>query len=153
MEIHSQKKNIIHPSPYFEERINDVCLLYLDTNFTGHYIEILSQAIWLKKNRKDCKFKMAFTHHPYFSSGPKHGKSEGFTNFFLENFVLGEFDYLISGHEHILSDEGLFDGTRQIISGAGGKPQEGFRPGFVVFDLVLDRPKMSTYKLVFVDEN
>lgn len=137
-ELATDHHYLIFPHPYYLIRHQGICLVHIDTNFYKLFSEFLQgaiQAAWLTdltKNLKDCSLKIALTHHPYASRGKHHGNSSGLLKLFLSSVVLGEFDYLISGHDHILSDEGIHEGTRQIISGGGSAPDEGEPPGYFV---------------------
>lgn len=149
LEVSKKYPLIIHPSAFFEERIQDICFLYLDTNFSSHYGQIFSQILWLMKSRNECRKTIAFSHHPFLSSGKKHGPAKGFTKKFFEMLIIGQVDYLISGHEHILSDEGLEGGTHFILSGAGGKPEQG-NPGFLTLEIDFTQSNPVSYQLIFL---
>ena len=41
---------------------------------------------------------------------------------FLENYVFGTFDIYITGHNHVLADEGDHKNTLQLISATGALP-------------------------------
>lgn len=139
---------IIHPANYFRERIHDICLFFLDTNFASDEYLYAKEVPWLRKAKSGCSYKVAFTHHPYSSSGLRHGNARDQVKKFMKEEIVGEFQALFSGHEHILSDEGTLKGTRQIISGAGGKVEKGHANGFVIYTLDLNRPSSSTIELI-----
>lgn len=109
---------IIFPSRYYMHQINDVCLFVFDSN--RDYAKQRDWVIPLYQNSKNCIGKVALTHHPYKSSG-SHGHAGGSYKNFLQKYVLGHVNMLISGHDHQLSDEGVWQGTTQLISGAGAK--------------------------------
>jgi hypothetical protein len=141
-------RRIIHPGNYFRERINHICLFFLDTNFRASTEGLFEEETsWLKKETSDCGYLVAFTHHPYISSGRRHGPATEKLKLFFEKFIVGKFQFIFSGHEHILSDEGMTGGTRQIISGAGGKHDLGSFPGYTVFTLDLKDPIKSHVEL------
>ena len=52
-----------------------------------------------------------------FSTG-SHGDAGEMINLSLKPKLLGHLDLLVGGHDHVLSDEGEYQGTRQLISGA-----------------------------------
>lgn len=77
-------------------------------------------------------WRIAFGHHPYLSNG-RHGNAGLYDGVFLEGligsgtglreffeeYVLGQFDVYICGHDHNLQDLGEVEGTTLIVSGAG----------------------------------
>ena len=77
-------------------------------------------------------WKIAFSHHPYISNG-RHGNAgwyDGVPGFgyafydFVGDNLCGDFDLLISGHDHdlqILPPVDRCEGMAQIVSGAGAK--------------------------------
>jgi predicted phosphodiesterase len=129
---------IFFPYPYYFVRINDVCLTHMDTDYFrlwGNYLMLYSEVNWLgdiEKDLKDCRSKIALGHHPYISSGKDHGNSGFPMRQIYNSKILGKYDFLIAGHEHILSDEGNKKGTRLLISGAGGQRDSGYKNGFLV---------------------
>ena len=68
------------------------------------------------------------------SNGPKSKRaSPRLTNFYEKN-VLGEFDYFLTGHEHVVEYMGKQRGTKIIISGAGGAVAPKHLPGYVTLE-------------------
>lgn len=134
-------KEIFFPHPYYLIRMNDICLVHLDTDYyrlLSNFFVGMAQMNWLDKIEDEvasCKLKFALTHHPYNNTGKKHGPSSGWLRNFLRNNVIGRFDYMISGHEHHLSDEGVERGTRMLISGAGGNTERAENAGYLVFEI------------------
>jgi hypothetical protein len=110
---------IYFPYLWYAKKFPDgVCIFGFDTND-----KMDQQAAWFEKTKglfKDCKFSMAFAHHPYLSAG-KHGDAIGGIKGFLEDVVVGHFDLYAAGHDHHLEDAGEFQGTRFLVSGAGGE--------------------------------
>lgn len=139
---------VIHPANFYRERIYNICLFFLDTNFESDETLYAKEVSWLRNAKNGCEHKVAFTHHPYTSSGVRHGHAKDLVKKFMEEEIIGNFQTLFSGHEHILSDEGTLKGTRQIISGAGGKVDKGHQNGFVIYTLDLNRPQASTIEFV-----
>lgn len=116
---------ILENDSFYIEQYEDMCFFIFDTtpfawNLTGW--ERGSQKPWLKKQSeflaKECKGTFAFAHHPYISSG-MHGDASGELKEFHEENVIGHFDFLFTGHDHHLSDEGEYQGTKLYVSGAG----------------------------------
>jgi len=146
--LSEKDERIIYPANFYRERIYDICLFFLDTNFGADGDLYEKEVSWLKKAQSGCTYKIAFTHHPYSSSGSRHGPAKDDVKKFMEEEIIGKFQLIFSGHEHFLSDEGIFYGTRQIISGAGGKVESGYENGFVLYTLDLNRPQNSTVELI-----
>ena len=71
--------------------------------------------------KKDCKLSISVGHHPLFSSGDRKKGTPQLVKF-LNKYVFGVVDLYISGHNHVLADEGERDGTVQLISGTGSLP-------------------------------
>jgi predicted phosphodiesterase len=149
-EVAKKHEKIIFPSPWYLVKVNDLCLVHLDTDYYTHMWDFSNgrnQVKWLKKvekrDMKDCVKRIAITHHPYLSSGPKHVESTGKIKDFLEDNIIGKYDFLIAGHEHILSDEGVVKGTHLLISGAGGKPEKNYPGGFLVLNWNLKTKEMN----------
>ena len=84
-----------------------------------------SQIRWLKEEvdrlKNQCKFSIALAHHPLFSSGDRDRANPQLA-IFLENYVFGTFDIYVTGHNHVLADEGDHKKTRQLISATGALP-------------------------------
>lgn len=136
---------IYAPARYYLQEFSGVCILTLDTNLPIGITRALrqfGQLSWLqsiqkKMNRKHCPLKIALGHHFYKNSAKKrHGDAKGHVKRFLEDHVIGQFDYYLSGHEHVLSYEGNERGTELYISGAGGTPADKQLPGYVTMDII-----------------
>lgn len=138
MEIARKYPDVIFPHPYYFLKLNSLCMLHLDTNYYKLFLKFgtgFRQHLWLRsldEDLKSCPKKVVIAHHPYESRGKHHGPSTGLMKWFHEANIIGKFDALIAGHEHILSDEGSVEGTRLLISGGGGNPQKGEPAGYLV---------------------
>lgn len=143
--IAKKHKKIVFPNPYYLLKVNNVCLVHIDTNYYGifeNYILGMKQAQWMNEiepELKSCTSRIALTHHPLENKGEGHGSSSGLLRYFLEKYVVGKYDFLISGHEHVLADEGLKDKTRLLISGGGGKVPEGGDAGYLVMEVTTEK--------------
>ena len=73
------------------------------------------------KLQEKCDFSIAVAHHPLFSSGDRDRANPQLA-MFLENYVFGTFDIYITGHNHVLADEGNHKNTLQLISATGALP-------------------------------
>lgn len=107
-EIAKKQTSIFFPHYFYKLKFNDLCLVHLDTNFYKLPLKwgsAFEQSWWLAQldlsSESGCHTKIALTHHPYLSRGKDHGPATGLVQLMLWSQVLGKFDYLISGHEHL----------------------------------------------------
>lgn len=128
------------PALYYLQNWGGLCLVHLDSEILRklrNSFKARAQTQWLTSQeeylRNSCQVKIALAHHPYVSPGPKHAVTNAKIKAFYEEHVLGKFDYLITGHEHVLAEAGAIKGTRLFISGAGGNFSVGQPVGFLVF--------------------
>jgi hypothetical protein len=158
---------ILENDLFYGEQYDDLCFFIFDTTpfaWNLHNHEQVNQPLWFQEQKKNlknqCKGAIAFTHHPYISSG-FHGDSYGNLKKFHEDNIIGTFDILFSGHDHHLSDEGAYQETKLFISGAGDENrgyrrnpyQKGFigsERGFIKFKIVQDQVEL---KFVLIDDN
>jgi len=140
VELSQKYPEVFFPYPYYLLKLNDVCLTHFDTDYYRtftNYIMELSQSSWLKSlhhDLKKCRVKIAVAHHPFNSRGKAHGMSSGIMRFELSKHIIGNYDYFVAGHDHILSDEGEVQKTRLLISGAGGRQDKNESAGFLVMN-------------------
>ena len=71
------------------------------------------------------KWKIAFFHHPPFSSGGRHGSDEQLRQVLHPLFVKNGVDVVFTGHDHFYERVKPQDGITYFVAGAGGK----IRPG------------------------
>ena len=152
-----------HPNNYYTKKFGDLCFFALDTTiFDKLYLfyKRWGHINWLKSSieeqKKDCKFSIAVAHHPLFSSGDRDSASPQLA-IFLESYVFGTFDIYITGHNHVLADEGDRKGTTQLISAAaslpGGSPEKAPEGKFNVetpgyLRLVMEDSDIASYKFI-----
>jgi len=146
LEVAKKYPLVKYPKQFHEVKIGDYCFVGIDLDFGGK-----EQKQFVDKKR-DC-IRVAYGHYPYKSSG-EHGNAWFMRWFFLKRHIFGQYDFYVSGHDHQLSDEGVFDGTRQLISGAGAstrilvkKPKiwGSSQIGFLLLDT-------DTHQWHFIDE-
>lgn len=119
----ARRHPLIHmPHFYYFETWPDACAFSLETTWFEKWYHLHRQGNWLDKSRElarkhKCRFSLGFAHHPMYSSG-SHGNAHEMINLGLKNKLVGSLDLLLGGHDHILSDEGDYRGTRQLISGS-----------------------------------
>lgn len=131
---------IYAPARYYFEEFEGLCIASLDTNLPkllADYPKHMGQKSWLRdfddRLSDICTLKIALAHHPYLGSDKKHGNAKGTIKEFLEDFVIGKYDYYLAGHDHLLDYKGSVKGTELYISGAGGNVEE--KPGYVVMEI------------------
>lgn len=139
-DVAAKDPRIIFPSNYYKEKIGDQCLFFFDTNFDAIPGLVSEESIWLSHQMDDCKTSISFGHHPYMKSGGPGKK-------FYEENILGKFQYALSGHVHLLHDDGIEKGTHLIVAGSGGQLEPGYRPGFAILDLKKN-PGENSVKLI-----
>ena len=128
LEVAKEYPSIYHPSNFYTKRFGELCFFALDTTIFDklyYFHKRGNQIRWLKdkvEELKDkCEFSIAVAHHPLFSSGDRDRANPQLA-IFLENYVFGTFDIFITGHNHVLADEGDHKKTRQLISATGALP-------------------------------
>ena len=128
LEVAKEYPSIYHPSNFYTKRFEELCFFALDTTIFDklyYFHKRGNQIRWLKdkiEELKDkCEFSIAVAHHPLFSSGDRDRANPQLA-IFLENYVFGTFDIYITGHNHVLADEGDHKKTRQLISATGALP-------------------------------
>ena len=126
LKVAEQYPALKFPNFYYAEDWGEVCFVNLDTSYYEkvYFVhERQPQTLWLRKTLEklanSCKFSIGTGHHPYRSSG-SHGDASWLLSVFFEDELIGKIDLYLSGHDHHLSDEGTANGTRLLISGAGG---------------------------------
>ncbi|MDX1803199.1 MAG: metallophosphoesterase [Alcanivorax sp.] len=119
----AKQNPLIHfPNYYYVEQWPDACAFSLETTWMEKWYYFRRQGNWLdqaldRARQHHCRFSLAFAHHPLVSSG-SHGEAGPDLKLTLNDRLFGRLDLYLSGHEHILSDEGSYQGTRQLIAGA-----------------------------------
>lgn len=99
----------------------DVHFVALDTNEMTD-----EQAAWLDQDlaASDREWRIAFGHHPPFSSG-EHGSSMRFRELFGPVLERHRVDLVLSGHDHDYERVKLQNGVHYVVTGGGGR---GTRP-------------------------
>ena len=128
LEVAKQYPSIHHPNNFYTKKFGELCFFILDTTIFDklyYFHKRGSQIRWLKEEvdrlKNQCKFSIALAHHPLFSSGDRDRANPQLA-IFLENYVFGTFDIYVTGHNHVLADEGDHKKTRQLISATGALP-------------------------------
>jgi 3',5'-cyclic AMP phosphodiesterase CpdA len=85
------------------------------------------QVDWLENElaKDTSEWKIAFCHHPPYSSGGKHGSDEQLRKVVEPIFVKHGVNVVLAGHEHFYERIKPQKGIFYFISGAGGKLRSG----------------------------
>tara|TARA_Y100001970_G_scaffold87729_2_gene110767 strand:- start:409 stop:1284 length:876 start_codon:yes stop_codon:yes gene_type:complete len=128
LEVAKDYPSIHHPSNFYTKNFGQLCFFALDTTIFDklyYFYKRGSQIRWLEEEverlKNECEFSIAVAHHPLFSSGDRDRANPQLA-MFLENYVFGIFDIYITGHNHVLADEGDHKKTLQLISATGALP-------------------------------
>jgi hypothetical protein len=70
-------------------------------------------------------WKIAFFHHPPFSSGKRHGSDEDIRKVLVPVMLGGGVDVVFNGHDHFYERIKPQDGLYYFVAGAGGKIRKG----------------------------
>ena len=103
---------------YYRFEKGDVAFYALNTT----YLE-KEQIDWLEKElaEDDSRWKMAFFHHPPFSSGGRHGSDDDIRDVLHPIFVKYGVDVVFTGHDHFYERIIPKDGVQYFVTGAGGE--------------------------------
>lgn len=85
------------------------------------------QIDWMESEfaKDTSKWKIAFFHHPPYSSGGAHGSSTGLRDIVEPLFIKHGVDVVFTGHEHFYERIKPQKGIHYFITGAGGKLRGG----------------------------
>lgn len=128
IELAKKYSNVFFPNFYYSEKINDLCLMTIDTEKIDQSLEsdfTIKQTEWVRNTLQgfyaaNCKMIIAMGHHPRYSIG-EHGDDKYNFKKFFDKELMGKIDIYISGHDHNLSYEGEIDKTHHFTTGAGGQ--------------------------------
>ena len=128
LEVAKDYPSIYHPKNFYTKQFGKLCFFALDTTIFDklyYFYKRGGQIKWLEEEverlKNQCVFSIAVAHHPLFSSGDRDRANPQLA-IFLENYVFGTFDIYITGHNHVLADEGDHKKTLQLISATGALP-------------------------------
>ncbi|HEX7955961.1 MAG TPA: metallophosphoesterase [Pyrinomonadaceae bacterium] len=107
---------------YYQFQKGPVSFYSLNSNYMDK-----KQLTWLEEKLKAdaSEWKVAFFHHPPYSSGGKHGSSTGLREVVEPLFLKYGVNVVLAGHEHFYERVKPQKGVYYFISGAGGKLREG----------------------------
>ncbi|MDQ4121592.1 MAG: metallophosphoesterase [Acidobacteriota bacterium] len=107
---------------YYRIKKGDVSFYALNSNYMDK-----RQIKWLeeKLSGDTSKWKIAFFHHPPYSSGGRHGSSEDIREIVEPLFIKYNVSAVFAGHEHFYERIKPQKGIHYFITGAGGKIAKG----------------------------
>lgn len=107
---------------YYSFTKGDVEFFALDSTYMTP-----QQTDWLKEGleRSDKKWKIAYFHHPIYSSGARHGSELDLQQIVEPLFLKNGVDVVFSGHEHFYERLKPQKGITYITQGGGAKLREG----------------------------
>jgi predicted phosphodiesterase len=107
---------------YYRFREGNVSFYSLNSNYMDK-----KQIKWIEDQlaKDTARWKIAFFHHPPYSSGGKHGSDTKLRAVVEPLFVKHGVDVVLAGHEHFYERIKPQKGIHYFISGAGGKLREG----------------------------
>jgi hypothetical protein len=133
---------------YYSVRKGDLEFFALDSTYMS-----TEQVRWVDKALSESKapWKIAYMHHPTYSSGKRHGSEVGLRAFIEPLFVKYGVSVVLAGHEHFYERLKSQQGIAYFTSGAAGKLRSGnirrgpyFEAGFdtdlsfMLFELIGD---------------
>jgi hypothetical protein len=107
---------------YYRVRKGHVAFYALNSNYMDK-----RQVKWFEEElaKDDAEWKIAFFHHPPYSSGGKHGSSSSLRQVVEPIFLKYGVNAVFAGHEHFYERIKPQKGIYYFISGAGGKLRSG----------------------------
>lgn len=107
---------------YYQFKKGNISFYALNSNYMDK-----KQLVWLDEKLKadTSDWKVAFFHHPPYSSGGKHGSSSSLREVVEPLFLKHGVNVVLAGHEHFYERVKPQKGIYYFISGAGGKLREG----------------------------
>jgi 3',5'-cyclic AMP phosphodiesterase CpdA len=107
---------------YYTFRKNDIEFFAIDSTYMS-----TEQVRWLEKELAESKapWKIAFMHHPIYSSGRRHGSDVELRAFIEPLFVKYGVSVVLAGHEHFYERMKPQQGIAYFTAGSAGKLRAG----------------------------
>lgn len=107
---------------YYKFRKGDVAFFALNSNYMNK-----EQLDWMHREMgtDNSRWKIAFMHHPPYSSGSKHGSSLAVRKVTEPLFVQHGINAVFTGHDHFYERIKPQQGIYYFVTGAGGKLRRG----------------------------
>jgi predicted phosphodiesterase len=121
---------------YYKFRKEDAEFFVLDSTYMS-----TDQVKWLDKALSDsnAKWKIAYMHHPIYSSGKRHGSDLDLRTFIEPLFVKYGVSVVLAGHEHFYERLKPQQGIAYFTAGSAGKLREGNIRRGPLFEAGFDR--------------
>jgi hypothetical protein len=134
---------------YYRFKKGNVSFYSLNSNYMDK-----KQIDWLndKLATDTSSWKIAFFHHPPYSSGGKHGSDEKLRQIVEPIFLKHGVNVVFAGHEHFYERIKPQKGIYYFISGSGGKLRKGdVKKGSTLTEKAYDRD--MSFMLVEINDN
>ena len=107
---------------YYRIKKGNVAFYSLNSNYMDQ-----KQVKWLESelSKDTSDWKVAFCHHPPYSSGSKHGSDKQLREILEPLFVKYGVNVVLTGHDHFYERIKPQKGIYYFVTGAGGKLREG----------------------------
>lgn len=107
---------------YYSFKKGPVRFFVLDSNYMDR-----AQLDWFERevSQSDDRWKIAYFHHPLYSSGGRHGSELDLREMLEPLMIAYGMDVVFAGHEHFYERIKPQHGIYYFISGAGGKLRRG----------------------------
>lgn len=107
---------------YYRFKKGDVSFYALNSNYMQQ-----KQLDWFiaELEKDDAPWKVAFFHHPPYSSGGRHGSAEEIREVLHPIFVKYKVSVIFTGHDHFYERIKPIDGIQYFVTGAAGKIRKG----------------------------
>lgn len=107
---------------YFRFEKGNIAFYSLNSNYMDkRQLDWLTSKLIADQN----KWKIAFFHHPPFSSGGRHGSDKSIREILHPIFVKHGVDVVFTGHDHFYERIKPQNGITYFVAGAGGKIRKG----------------------------
>jgi hypothetical protein len=133
---------------YYRFKKGNVAFYALNSNYMDK-----KQVQWLEDElaKDTSEWKLAFMHHPPYSSGGKHGSDEQLREVIEPIFLKYGVNVVLAGHEHFYERIKPQKGIYYFISGAAGKLRSGdIKDGSALTEKGYDRD--LSFMLIEVDD-
>ena len=120
---------------YYSFRKGDVECFAIDSTYMS-----TEQVRWVEKalSESNAPWKIAYMHHPTYSSGRRHGSEVGLRAFIEPLFIKYGVSVVLAGHEHFYERLKPQHGITYFTSGAAGKLRAGNIRRGIYFDAGFD---------------
>ena len=107
---------------YYHFRKGDAEFFALDSTYMS-----TEQVRWVEKvlSESDAPWKIAYMHHPTYSSGKRHGSDEDLRAFIEPLFIKYGVSVVLAGHEHFYERLKPQNGIAYFTAGSAGKLRAG----------------------------